>query len=75
MGTAGDRAPESGGPKMFMLGIQQEVSTSELCAQRHRAIIGEGGGDFRAWMCVWGGREGGRDFEIMDAYYFKICLL
>ena len=74
MGTAGDRAPESGGPKMFMLGIQQEVSTSELCAQRHRAILVEGGGKYKIlnWRLLF---TVAKDFEIMEAYYFKICLL
>ena len=28
----------AGVPKMSMLGIQQEVSTSELCAKRYRAM-------------------------------------
>ena len=62
MGTAGARAPESGGPKMFMLGIQQEVSTSELCAQCHRAIIGEVGGT-SGLGCVYG--EGGKGEGIL----------
>ena len=34
----GGESPRVGVPKMFMLGIQQEVSTSELCAKRHRAM-------------------------------------
>ena len=52
----GERAPEQG------LGIQQEVSTSELCAKRHRAIIGEGG-ETSGLGCVYG--EGGKGEGIL----------